>query len=146
MSSRGDIAVGPDLVISGDELVEATSRAGGPGGQHVNKTSTRVTLRWNVAVSESLTDAQRDRLLDVLGGRLTRDGELVLHADGYRSQTRNRESARQRLAEVVQGALAQQATRHATRPSKAARARRADAKTRRGATKRGRGRVERDSE
>jgi ribosome-associated protein len=144
MSLRGDIEIGPDLVISRDELIEVASRAGGPGGQHVNKTSTRVTLRWNVARSESLTEEQRDRLLEVLASRLTRGGELVLHADGYRSQTRNRESVRERVAEVVRAALVRQAPRHATRPSKAARTRRTDAKTRRGATKRGRGRVERD--
>jgi ribosome-associated protein len=146
MSLRGDIDVGPHLVISRDELVEVASRAGGPGGQHVNKTSTRVTLRWNVATSESLTEEQRERLLDVLGGRLTRDGELILHADGYRSQTRNRESVRERIAEIVRAGLTRQAPRHATRPSRASRARRTDAKTRRGATKRGRGKVEDESD
>jgi ribosome-associated protein len=142
MSPRGDLEVRDDLVISRDELVEVASRSGGPGGQHVNKTSTRVTIRWNIARSASVTDAQRNRLLAALRSRLTRGDELMLHSDGYRSQLRNREEVRERLAEVVRGALVEHAQRRATRPSNAARRRRTDEKTRRGATKRNRGPVE----
>jgi len=142
MSARGDIEVDRDLVISRDELEEAASRSGGPGGQHVNKTSTRVTLRWNIASSRSLTARQRHRLLEALGRRLTRNGELVVHSDEFRSQARNRELARLRIAAVVRAALVERTPRRATKPSKASRARRTDAKTRRGATKRARGRID----
>jgi len=146
MTARGDLEVRRDLVIRRDELDEAASRAGGPGGQHVNKTSTRVTLRWNVPRSGSLTESQRARLLAALGARLTRDGDLVVHADAHRSQARNRELARERISAVVRAALAERKPRRPTGPSKAARTRRTDTKTRRGATKRGRGRVDPESD
>ena len=145
MSPRGDLEVRDDLVISRDELVEVASRSGGPGGQHVNKTSTRVTIRWNIARSASLSEAQRNRLLTTLRSRLTRGNELMLHSDGNRSQLRNREEVRERLAEIVRDALVERAQRRRTRPSNAARARRTDEKTRRGTTKRNRGPVDRDS-
>jgi ribosome-associated protein len=146
MNVRGDLEVRRDLLISRDELEESVSRAGGPGGQHVNKTSTRVTLRWNVPGSRSLTDRQRQRLLAELAPRLTRDGDLVVHADGYRSQARNRELARERVASIVRAALVERAPRRPTAPSKRARARRVDSKTRRGATKSKRGRIDPNSD
>lgn len=142
MNTRGDLEVRRDLLIPREELGESASRAGGPGGQHVNKTSTRVTLRWNVPRSRCLTEDQRQRLLSALGRRLTRDGDLVVHADGHRSQARNRELARERIASIVREALVERTPRRPTAPSKSARARRVDSKTRRGVTKRGRGRVD----
>ncbi len=126
----------PGLVIPGSELREQASRSGGPGGQHVNKTSTRVTLRWNAAESSALSAAQRARLLERLGRRLTREGEVVVHASDERSRARNRGLARERLADLVRAALAVRRPRRATRPSAGSRERRLDAKQRRASLKR----------
>lgn len=141
-----DLRVRADLLIPATELREAASRSGGPGGQHVNKTSTRVSLRWNVRKSAAPSDAQRERIEARLSTRLTRGGDLVVHCDGTRSQSRNRELARERLAELVAGALARRKARRPTRPSKASRERRVEAKTRRASVKRTRGRVRPDSD
>ena len=97
MSER-DLPVRRGLAIPAGELRESASRAGGPGGQHVNKVSTRVTLRWNALESAVLTPAQLGRLRRRLRTRLTRNGELVVHARRHRSRARNRELARERLA------------------------------------------------
>jgi ribosome-associated protein len=137
------LAVQPGLVIPEAELWEAASRAGGPGGQHVNKTSTRVTLRWNALSSACLTAAQRETLRRRLASRLTVGGELVVHARRERSQARNRALARARLAELVREALAPRTPRVATRPTRASRQRRLEQKRRRAARKRAR-RPERD--
>jgi ribosome-associated protein len=133
---REALEVGHGLRIPESELSEQASRASGPGGQKVNKTSARVTLRWSVAGSAALTEAQRARLLARLAARLTRDGELVLHAQSSRSQARNREHARTRLASLVREALRERTPRRPTAPSRAARARKLEAKRRRGARKR----------
>ena len=90
----------------------------------MNKISTRVTLRWNVLESAVLTPAQRGRLRRRLRTRLTRNGDLVVHAGRHRSRARNRELARERLAEIVREALAGRKPRVATRPARAARERR----------------------
>lgn len=130
-----DLRVSDALVIPGDELELRTSRAGGPGGQHVNTTSSRVELRWDVTRSRALDDGQRNRLLAQLGARLTRDGVLVLQASEHRSQHRNRAAARDRLATLVADALQVPPERRATRPTRAARRRRLDAKRARATTK-----------
>ncbi len=135
MSSR-DLEVDPRLVIPAAELRESASRSGGPGGQHVNKTSTRVTLRWCAAESAALGDAQRARLLRRLGARLTRGGDLVVHARRFRSRGRNRELARERLAELVRQALATPKPRVPTARSRASRERALAAKRRRAQLKR----------
>jgi len=136
-----DLVVRRGLVIPAEELRETASRAGGPGGQHVNKANTRVTLRWGASRSTALGPVQRARLMERLGGRLTAAGELVVHASRRRSRERNREDARARLAELVREALAQAPPRVATRPSRASRERKIEAKRRRSRVKRGRGRV-----
>jgi len=146
MTAREDLRVRDDLVIPAEELREAATRSRGPGGQHVNKTSTRVTLRWSVSASPSLTASQRRRLLSRLGKRITRKGDLVVHCDRSRSRTRNREHARERIVELVREALTVRRVRKPTAPSKAARTRRIDAKTRRGGVKRMRGSVDSDSD
>jgi ribosome-associated protein len=146
MTAREGLRVRGDLVIPTDELREAATRSSGPGGQHVNKTSTRVTLRWSVVESPSLTAAQRTRLLSRLAKRITRAGDLVVHADQSRSRSRNREQARDRIAEIVREALKVRRARKPTAPSKASRRRRTDAKTRRASLKRTRNPVDRDSE
>jgi ribosome-associated protein len=139
------LEVRPGLRIPADEIHETASRSGGPGGQHVNKTETRVTLRWNVAESRALGEDHRRRLVTRLASRLTNRGHLVVHAQRFRSRGRNRALARERLAELVREALRPRTARVATRPSRAQRERRLDAKRRRSTTKRGRVRPREDA-
>ncbi len=141
MSSRRDLRVRGDLAIPAHELREAATRSSGPGGQHVNKVSTRVTLRWNVTDSSCLTTSQRRRLREKLGARLTGTGDLVVNSDRTRSRARNREYARDRIVEIVSAALARPRPRKPTRPTAASRVRRRAEKTRRSKVKRTRGRV-----
>jgi len=143
MSPNGLIIL-PDLVIPEDEIEESASRASGPGGQHVNKTNTRVTLRINLRTSRALTEGQREELLRVLSSRLTANGELIVHADRTRSRSRNREQARARIVELLGKALRERATRRATRPSRASKLRLRRAKARRGELKKQRLRVRSD--
>ena len=131
----GDVRVSDALLIPGEELELRASRAGGPGGQHVNTTSSRVELRWDVSASSVLTDVQRARLLERLAPRLTNDGVLVLHASEHRSQHRNREAALARLAMLVGEALEVPRERRPTRPTRSARRRRLEAKRIRSTTK-----------
>jgi ribosome-associated protein len=131
-----DLRVRRGLVIPAGELRASASRSGGPGGQHVNKSSTRVTLRWNIETSDVLSDRQRARLHTKLEHRLTRGGELVLHSGRARSRARNLERARERLAEIVSEALATTRARIATRASAGARKRQAQKKQHRSAIKR----------
>jgi ribosome-associated protein len=140
-----DLEIGGGIVIPANELRESASRSSGPGGQHVNKTSTRVSLRWSVSGSEALGPAQRARLIDRLGARLTRAGDLVVHAEGSRSRTRNREAARERLAELVADLLRVPRVRRPSRPSRGAREDRMRSKKRRADVKRGRGQLPDDS-
>jgi ribosome-associated protein len=141
---RAGLEVRSDLWIPDVELDEQASRASGPGGQKVNKTSSRVTLRWNVATSAALSEPQRGRLLERLGTRLTREGDLVLHAQRSRSQARNREHARARLVELVRGALLERAPRRPTAPTRGSRDRAQAAKRRHSESKRARARVQPD--
>lgn len=134
-----DVIVTTQLTIPSAELSEAFVRAGGPGGQHVNKTSTKVELRWNPGDSEVLDDATRARLLSRLAGRLTVTGDLVVSVGDHRSQHRNREIARDRLAAIVRSALALRKRRVKTRPSRRAKERRLEAKRQRSRRKKERG-------
>lgn len=129
------------LTIPGVELDERFSRASGPGGQGVNTTDSRVELRFDVQRSTVFDDAQRARLLRVLGPRL-RHGSLRLVAATRRSQTQNRAEARERLAQILRTALAPPPPpRRATRPTRGSQQRRLQAKTERAQTKARRGRV-----
>ena len=134
--SRRDLRVCEGLLIPGAELRELASRAGGPGGQHVNKVSTRVTLRWNIAESAVLSAEQRRQLRRRLPTRLTRHGDLVVHARRHRSRARNRELARERLAQLVSEALERRRPRVPTRPGRGAREQRLAGKRRRATVKR----------
>lgn len=112
------------------------SRAGGAGGQHVNTSSTRVELVWNVAQSRAVTDPQRERLMVALASRLSGDGVLRVVASERRSQAQNREAAEARLREIVRRALVVPRRRRPTRPTRASVERRLEGKRRRGERKR----------
>lgn len=129
----------PTLVIPAAELRASTARSGGPGGQHVNKTETRVELRWNVRGSVVLGPGQRARLLGKLQSRLTQSGDLVVSASDHRSQHRNREEARSRLAAIVKRGLQRPKPRVATKPKRGAIERRISSKKQRGQKKKDRG-------
>lgn len=130
-----DLRVRRGLVIPAGELRASASRSSGPGGQHVNKSNTRVTLRWNIETSEALSDRQRALLRSRLDHRLTRRGVLMLHAGRARSRARNLERARERLVEIVLEGLATARTRIATKASAGARKRQAQQKRHRSAVK-----------
>jgi ribosome-associated protein len=130
-----DVRVGPTLTIPGDELIVRASRSGGPGGQHVNTTASRIELRWDIASSRAPDERQRALLMAQLAPRLTTDGVLVLHASEHRSQLRNREAATARLRAIVAEALLTPEQRRPTRPTRASRRRRLEDKRARGETK-----------
>ena len=130
-----DLRVRRGLVIPAAELRVTASRSSGPGGQNVNKSNTRVTLRWDISASRAVNERQRAQLLARLGRRLTRDGELVLHAGRERSRARNLEHACERLAELVSEALTTTRARVASQPSAGARSRRVQHKKRRSTLK-----------
>ncbi len=134
----GPLQITSKLAIPDDELVERFVRASGAGGQNVNKVSTAVELRFDVANSPSLPEPLRARLLARRDRRLTDDGVLVIEAQRFRTQERNREDARERLVAFVVAGLSVPKPRVATKPSRAAKARRMDAKRERGEIKRGR--------
>lgn len=133
------LAISPTLELSDDELVERFVRASGPGGQNVNKVSTAVELRFDVKHSPSLPEPVRERLLARRDRRLTDEGVIVISAQRFRTQERNREDARQRLVTLIQSVLVPPKKRIATKPSKGARERRLFGKKERSEIKRGRG-------
>lgn len=130
------LRVNSHLVLPPEELHMDFARSGGPGGQHVNRTESKVILRFDVLGSRALGDLRRARVLARLASRLTREGELVLHASRYRERPRNVEDARERLAALLREALAPQKPRKATRPTRASRERRMAAKKQLGEKKR----------
>ena len=120
----GVLAINSRLRVPRAEFEFRASRAGGPGGQHVNTSSTRVEVRWQIAISAALTDEQRERLLRKLGRRVDSTGTLRVVSDSRRSQLQNREAALERLQELVAAALVVPKTRRATRPTRASKERR----------------------
>ena len=135
------IPVTRTISIDSDELSESFTRAGGPGGQHVNTTDSAVMLRFDVGNSPSLPLAVKNRLAVLAGSRLTRDGVLVLRSEGARSQLLNRQEVRERLVDLIREATIVPKRRRPTKPSKAAKAKRVDGKTKRSVVKSLRGRV-----
>lgn len=131
-----ELPVDATHVIPRDELEARASRSGGPGGQHVNVTSTRVEVRWNPGRSRALTPDEKERLAQRLASRLDRDGWLRVAASDTRSQRQNRLLAEERLARLVAAALAVPRRRVATKPTRAAKEKRLRAKKLRGQRKR----------
>ena len=125
------------VTVPADELVERFSHASGPGGQGVNTADSRVQLSLDLAASAAFTDAQRARLLDRLGPRLT-GTVLTVSAEEHRSQRRNRTAARERMADLIREALVPPVVRRKTRPTAGSKRRRLEAKSRRSEVKRNR--------
>jgi len=138
MAEASHLDVSPELRLPLAELEFRATRSGGPGGQHVNTSSTRVEVWWDVAASPSLTEAQRARLLSRLATRLDGSGRLRLVSSETRSQLRNREDVTERLRAVVASALAVPRPRRRTKPTRASMLARVEAKRRRAAVKRDR--------
>jgi len=130
------IQITPSISINENEIEEHFIRSPGPGGQKANKVATAVQLRFDLRGSPALPEAVRTRAARLAGRRLTKDGVMVITAARFRSQERNREDALARLVELLGKAAERPTPRRATRPSKAAKRRRLDGKTRRGAIKR----------
>ena len=133
------LQVSPTIVIDDRDLEERFVRASGPGGQNVNKVSTAVELRFNVAGS-SLPDEVKQRLIGLAGSKMTGDGILAIDSREYRTQSQNRDAARARLVALIQQALVRPRTRRKTRPKAGARERRLTVKKMRGTIKAGRSR------
>jgi ribosome-associated protein len=133
----GMLEIGP-IAIAEDELVERFVRATGPGGQNVNKVATAVELRFDVAGSPSLPEPVRERLLARRDRRLTLEGVFVISAQRFRTQDRNRQDARERLAGFIEAGLHAPRPRIATKPTRGAKERRLGAKRERSTIKRGR--------
>jgi ribosome-associated protein len=125
------IEVNEDIRLDEAELTWEFVRSSGPGGQNVNKVSTAAQLRFNVAGSPSLPDDVRQRLIELAGARVTSGGELIITAQRYRSQARNRQEAVDRLVELIREAARPPRKRKRTRPSRSAREQRLEAKRRR---------------
>ena len=129
--SDSELFVSPSLAIPRAELEYRATRAGGAGGQHVNTSSTRIELLWDLPHSMAVTDDVRVRLLDKLAARLDAEGRVRVVASERRSQQQNREAAEERLASLIRGALVVRKPRKRTKPSRAAKERRLNEKRQR---------------
>jgi ribosome-associated protein len=142
VSDDGVLEVNDSVRVPRAELTYRATRSGGPGGQHVNTSSTRVELAWDVGASPSVSDEERARIREKLSNRISGEGVLLLAASEHRSQNRNKEAVTERFVELVRQALVVQAKRKKTRPGKAAREARLRAKKHRSELKRRRSSLE----
>ncbi len=138
------IPVTDTIELDDSEIHEVFVHASGPGGQNVNKVSTAVQLRFDVARSPALSDTVRARLIALAGRRMTRDGVLIIEAERFRSQKRNRDDALRRLLDLIRAAATFDKPRHPTRPTLASKKRRLERKLKRGAIKKGRQSVQQE--
>jgi len=133
------IIVTPSIALPESEVEESFIRAPGPGGQHVNKTESAVQLRFNARKSAALSNAVFLRLKVLAGRRMTQSGVIVITANRFRSQERNRADARERLVDLIRRAAVVPKHRRPTKPTRASKQRRLEGKSRRGDIKKGRG-------
>lgn len=136
--------INDSITIEDWELTESFTRSSGPGGQHVNKTSSAVELRFEAARSPNLTPAIKARLKRIAGRRWTKDGAVVVTAEAHRSQLMNRELAQEKLVELIRKALEVPKGRIKTKPTLGSKRRRLEGKKQRGEVKKLRGKVDRD--
>jgi ribosome-associated protein len=132
------LIVTPEVVIGDAELEWKFIRASGAGGQNVNKVSSAVQLRFNLALNSSIPVAARNRLRRIAGQKLNDDGSILFSARNERSQEQNRRAALERLAALIRTALVEPKIRRKTKPTKGSKERRIESKKQRGATKQGR--------
>lgn len=133
-----NLVISDELVIVNDEIIYSASRSGGPGGQHVNKVSSRVTLCFNVICSQSLSENQRVKIMEKLSTRINKKGILKVSSGKYRSQFENRRAATERFKDLLLKALAEDSPRHKTRVPVSEKKRRLEEKRKIGMKKRSR--------
>lgn len=132
---KSDLFIQEGIIIPAHELEITASRSGGAGGQHVNKTDTRITIRWNIKNTQVLTDEQKQRVIQRLAGRITAEGALIINNSQTRSQEQNRRLALENLAHTLQKALHVPKKRRPTKMSKAAKETRLQEKSQRASIK-----------
>lgn len=142
MNDDALIQVSEGVAVPRSELTYRATRSGGPGGQHVNTSSTRIELTWNVDASTALSDEQRARIREKLSTRIDTSGNLRVVASVHRSQAQNRDEATRRFATMLERALRLPRARRKTRPPRAAKEARLEEKKKRSERKKGRGPVE----
>jgi len=140
-TSAKDLVINPRLTVPARDLSWSASRASGPGGQNVNKVATKVTLRFDLRGTDSLTRAQKARLRKLAGRRLDAQGALMISAQAERSQRQNLERARDGLRKLIRKALIPPKRRIGTQPTRASKRKRLESKRRRADQKKARGKV-----